>query len=108
MSEDIDDYWGDVSDHLGRTLDSLEELSEILATLSDAHDKLVSQRMNDIIKTLTIFTVIMLPLTVITGVFGMNVPLPAAGRWITTGLILFLLLALSLGMFEYFRRKQWL
>jgi magnesium transporter len=108
MAEEIDEYWGDVSDHLGRTLDSLEELSEILAALSDTHDKLVSQRMNDIIKTLTIITVIMLPLTLITGFFGMNVPLPASARWLTTALILALMLGLSLGMFEYFRRKQWL
>ncbi len=84
VDEEIDEYWGDVSDHLGRTLDSLEELSEILAALSDTHDKLVSQRMNDVIKTLTIFSVIMLPLTLVTGFFGMNVPLPAAARWITT------------------------
>lgn len=108
IDEEIDEYWGDVTDHLGRTIDSLEELHEILAALSDAHDKLVSQRMNDIIKTLTIFSVIMLPLTLVTGFFGMNVPLPGAARWVTTLLILIGMAVLSLGMLEYFRRKQWL
>ncbi len=108
IDEDIDEYWGDISDHLGRTLDSIEELSEILAALSDTHDKLVSQRMNDVIKTLTIFSVVMLPLTLVTGFFGMNVPLPEAARWYTTVLIIFGMLGLSLGMVEYFRRKRWL
>jgi magnesium transporter len=108
VDDAIDEYWGDVSDHLGRTIDSLEELSEILAALSDTHDKLVSQRMNDVIKTLTIFSVIMLPLTLATGFFGMNVPLPASTRWVTTLLILLGMAGLSFGMIEYFRRKQWL
>lgn len=108
IDEEIDEYWGDVSDHLGRTIDSIEELYEILAALSDTHDKLVSQRMNDIIKTLTIFSVIMLPLTLVTGFFGMNVPLPESTRWITTLAILLGMAAVSLGMIEYFRRKQWL
>lgn len=108
VDEDIDEYWGDVSDHLGRTIDSLEELSEILAALSDAHDKLISHRMNDVIKTLTIFSVVMLPLTLVTGFFGMNVPLPESAHWYTTLLIIFGMLGLSFGMIQYFRRKQWL
>ena len=108
VDEELDEYWGDVSDHLGRTIDSLEELSEILATLSDTHDKLVSQRMNDVIKTLTIFSVIMLPLTLVTGFFGMNVPLPESSAWFTTALIAISMVGLSFGMIEYFRRRQWL
>jgi magnesium transporter len=108
INEEIDEYWGDVSDHLGRTIDSLEELSEILATLSDTHDKLVSQRMNDVIKTLTIFSVIMLPLTLVTGFFGMNVSLPDEAGWFTTVLIMLSMLTLSFAMIEYFRRKRWL
>ncbi len=108
LDEDLDEYWGDVSDHLGRTIDSLEELFEILAALSDTHDKLVSQRMNDVIKTLTIFSVIMLPLTLITGFFGMNVELPGETNWATTALIIVMMVILSLGMIEYFRVKRWL
>ena len=108
MDDDMDDYWGDITDHLGRTLDSLEELSEILAALSDTHDKLMSHRMNDVIKTLTIFSVVMLPLSLVTGFFGMNVPLPGAARWLTTIVVVLLMAGVSIGMIEYFRRKQWL
>ncbi|MEZ4523422.1 MAG: magnesium transporter CorA family protein [Thermomicrobiales bacterium] len=112
MDDEIDEYWGDITDHLGRTIDSLEELSEIVAALSDTHDKLLSHRMNDVIKTLTIFSVVMLPLTLLTGFFGMNVPLPiveaGAARWVTTVLIVVAMATLSLGMIEYFRRKHWL
>lgn len=108
MDEEIDEYWGDIADHLGRTLDSLEELSEVVLTLSDAHDKLISYRMNDVIKTLTIISVIMLPLAAIGGFFGMNVPFPHQDQWYATVVILLMMLSLSLGMIYYFRRKQWL
>ncbi|HLT20878.1 MAG TPA: magnesium transporter CorA family protein [Thermomicrobiales bacterium] len=108
LDEELDEYWGDVSDHLGRTLDSLEELSEILTALSDTHDKLTSQRMNDIIKTLTVFSVIVLPLTAIGGFFGMNVPFPYQDEWYSTVIILALMIVLSLGMLQYFRMKHWL
>lgn len=104
----IRDYWGDVSDHLGRTIDSIEEFSEILAGLSDTHDTLISQRMNDIIKTLTIFTAIMLPLTLITGIFGMNVPLPYQDSVWETWLIIATLLVVMVGMLVLFWRRKWL
>lgn len=108
MDQEIDDYWGDVSDHLARTLDSIEELTEILAGLSETHNTFISQRMNDIIKTLTIFSVIMLPLTLLSGIFGMNTPLPEQGDWTTTILILVAMIGISVGMLIYFRQKRWL
>ena len=73
-----------------------------------AHDKLTSQRMNDIIKTLTVFSVIVLPLTAIGGFFGMNVPFPYQDEWYSTVIILALMIVLSLGMLQYFRMKHWL
>lgn len=108
MDQEIDDYWGDVSDHLARTIDSIEELSEILAALSQTHNTFISQRMNDIIKTLTIFSVIMLPLTLLTGIFGMNTPLPDQNDAATTVVILLAMIGISLGMLIYFRQKRWL
>lgn len=108
LDEEIDDYWGDISDHLARTIDSIEELSEIVAALADTHDTLISQRMNDIIKTLTIFSVIMLPLTLLSGIFGMNVPLPDQNDPFTTIVIVAFMLTISVSMLLYFRKKQWI
>jgi magnesium transporter len=108
LDQEIRDYWGDVSDHLARTIDSLEEFSEILAGLSDTHDTLISQRMNDIIKTLTIFSVIMLPLTLIAGIFGMNVPFPYQNSEWLTWVIIALLVAIMAGMLYFFWRRRWL
>ncbi len=108
MDREIDDFWGDVSDHLARTLDSIEELTEILAGLSETHNTFISQRMNDIIKTLTIFSVIMMPLTLLSGIFGMNTPLPDQDSAVTTVLIVLIMIGISILMLLYFRRKQWL
>lgn len=108
LDEEIDDYWGDISDHLARTIDSVEELSEILAALSDTHDTLISQRMNEIIKTLTIFSVIMLPLTLLSGLFGMNVPLPGDDQPATTVAIVLVMLLVAATMLAYFRGKRWI
>ncbi|MFW6075866.1 MAG: magnesium transporter CorA family protein [Chloroflexota bacterium] len=108
LEDEIDDYWGDVADHLGRTNDSIEELAEILAALSDTHDTLISQRMNDIIKTLTIFSVLLLPLTLVSGFFGMNVPLPGQDEPLTTIVVITFMLCVSLAMLVYFRKRRWL
>lgn len=76
VSRDIDAYWGDISDHLGRTWDSLEDFHQVLESLSDTYNSLTSHRLNDVIKALTMISVIVLPMTLVTGIFGMNVPLP--------------------------------
>lgn len=108
LDAEINDYWSDISDHLARTIDSIEELSELVKALADTHDTLISQRMNDIIKTLTIFAVIMMPLTLLSGIFGMNVPLPQQDAALTTIVIMTAMLLISVVMLLYFRRKQWI
>jgi magnesium transporter len=105
---DIEDYWGDIYDHLSHFWDSLEELQQILDGLSDTHDTLISNRMNDIMKTLTIISVVLLPLTLVTGWFGMNVPLPYqdSGEALV-GITVVMLFLVGLMIF-YFRRVRWL
>lgn len=101
-------YFRDVYDHVLRLLESLETQRDILAGLLEAYLTQVSNRMNEVMKTLSLVGTLVLPLVVITSFFGMNFEwMPLVKRpWgvaVTTGLML----ALSLGLFLYFRRRHW-
>ena len=108
LGEDIDVYFGDLLDHVSKLWDALEDYRDVVEGLTYTNDSLTSHRLNEIIKVLTILSVVMLPLTVITSFYGMNVPLPFADSpWTTTAIAVFML-AVAGGMFAYFRAKRWL
>jgi magnesium transporter len=107
VGDDIDDYWGDIADHLARIWDSLEDFKDILEGLSDTHNTLISQRTNEIIRVLTIISVVMLPLTVITGVFGMNVPIPFQESSLALAGIIGILMTVIISMLLVFHSRRW-
>jgi len=100
----------DVYDHLVRIAEEASIMHDRVTTVLDAHLSFVSNRMNEIMKVLTIFATIFGPLTVLTGLYGMNVPLPAlpggdGGQfWVIFGVMI----VMSMGMLWYFRRRGWL
>ncbi len=109
IHEDLDEYFGDIVDHLYRARDIIDEDAEIIAGLSDTADTLLSHRLNGVMRILTVFSVIMLPLTFISSVYGMNISgLPFADHpqsfWIVNG---FMLVTAAV-MLIYFRRRKWL
>ena len=109
IHEDLDEYFGDIVDHLYRARDIIDEDAEIIAGLSDTADTLLSHRLNGVMRILTVFSVIMLPLTLISSVYGMNIAgLPFADHpqsfWIVNG---FMLVTAAV-MLIYFRRRKWL
>ena len=73
---DMEDYWGNILDQYQKMFDSIEDYGELIEGLSKTFDSLQANRTNEIMKLLTIFSTIMLPLTVVTGLFGMNVDFP--------------------------------
>ena len=80
----------------------------MLEGLSDTFDSLATHRLNAVIKTLTVISVLILPLTFITGVFGMNVPIPyESSRYALLVIIIFLLVSTVL-MLAAFRRRGWI
>jgi magnesium transporter len=105
---EIDVYFGDISDHLAKIWDSLEDEKEVLEGLSSTFDSLASHRLNGIIKTLTIISVIILPLTLITGIFGMNVPLPYESSELALFAICAVMITTIVGMLLLFRVRKWL
>ena len=104
----LKEYWSDIYDAFSRMAEQLADFRELLDGLSDAFDILLTHRTNQIMQMLTIFSVIMLPLTLISGIYGMNVPLPGAHSPATFGIIMVLMLIISLVMLLYFRKRGWI
>ncbi len=101
-------YFGDIYDHLLKLTDMLEVDREMTADLRDSYISLNSNRMNSIMKTLTVITTVFMPLTLIAGIYGMNFRvMPELGWAYGYPVILLLMLVLGAGMFRWFRRSGW-
>ena len=107
LPETLEVYFDDVGDKIEKQWSSLDSLKEVAETLQDANESLISHRSGETIKILTIFSVIMLPLTLISGIFGMNVGLPFAENAAAFLGIAGVMLAVAGVMFVYFRWKKW-
>ncbi len=106
---DLEVYWGDVSDHIVQIWERLEDLWEVVEGLSTTLESLTSQRINEVMKILTIFSVIMLPLSVISGIYGMNLrQLPLASHPLSFVIIIGIMASIVVGMLAYFNREGWL
>ena len=110
VSEQIAYRFRDVHDHLVRLSDEAMFFQDRISSLLDAHLAMVSNQLNSVMKVLTIIATLFMPLTVLTGLYGMNVTLPhlpggddAQFWWVSAMMVL-----LSGLMLAYFRRKRWL
>jgi magnesium transporter len=108
IREGMDLYFGDVLDHLNKAWDMLEDHRNIIAVLSDTANTLTSYRINEVIKILTIISVIMLPLTLVSSIYGMNIRLPLENQPLAFVLILVLMALTVGGMLLYFRVRRWI
>lgn len=106
--EDMEAFYSDLSDHISKIWDSLEEYKDIIESLSATYDSLSTHRLNEVIKTLTIISVMLLPLTLISGLYGMNVALPFSEEPWSFFLILGILITTAVGMLAFFRARKWL
>lgn len=100
----------DVHDHLVRLSDESMFFQDRISSILDAHLSAVSNQLNQVMKILTIFTTLAMPLTVLTGVYGMNVPLPhfPGGEGVQFWWVMAMMFAISGAMLAFFRRKGWL
>ena len=108
LPEELDLYFDDIVDSAERIWDQLDNYKEVVDGLESTNESVISHRQNDVLRVLTIFSVILLPLTLISGIFGMNVHFPgfdtAALFWVIAGLMV----AMIVAMFGFFRWKRWL
>jgi magnesium transporter len=108
LREDLDVYFGDIGDHIGTIRETLEEYKEVVEGLNATSDSLFSHRTNEVMKMLTVLGTILLPLLVISGIYGMNVSLPFGDSSFAFPLIILFTLCISGGMLAYFRNKRWI
>lgn len=101
-------YFADLLGTYTQTRNTLENYKETILALEDTNQSLLSNKINEEMKILTIFSVILLPLTLIASIWGMNVRLPFGqspnGFWILTGMMIILMGASII----FFHKKKWL
>ncbi|MFC1928342.1 magnesium/cobalt transporter CorA [Chloroflexota bacterium] len=105
---DLDVYFGDMVDHADKIWDGLDEYKEIIEGLNDTHDSLSTNRTNEVIRMLTIIATILLPLTVVASIYGMNIPLPFQNSSYSLILVFFVWVGIVSGMLFFFRRQHWI
>jgi magnesium transporter len=106
-------YFRDIYDHLVRLHDLSESLRDLIGGTLDTYLSVINNRMNDIMKTLTVITTLFMPLSFLTGFFGMNFFQPVHPLGVWTGLpafvvTLLLVIATPLGMLWWIRRRGWM
>jgi magnesium transporter len=105
---ELDVYFDDIVDAHERIWDMLENYKEVVEALEETTESLLSHRVNDILRVLTSISVIVLPLTLIASIWGMNVGVPGEGDQADFYVIAGVMVALLVGMVAYFRRRGWL
>ncbi len=105
---ELEIYFDDVGDSHERIWDMLENYKEVIEGLEDTNESYISHRVNDILRVLTSISVIVLPLTLIASIWGMNVGVPGEGDTTDFYVIVGTMLVLLLGMVAYFRKRGWL
>ncbi len=108
LREDLDVYFGDIGDHIGTISETLEEYKEVVEGLNATSDSLFSHRTNEVMKMLTVLGTILLPLLVISGIYGMNVSLPFEDSSFAFPFIILFTLCISGSMLAYFRYRRWI
>jgi magnesium transporter len=110
MSEDINIYFANIYDHTIQIIDTIESFRDMTSGMLDIYLSSISNKMNAVMKVLTIIATIFIPLSFITGVFGMNFEnmpelkiswMYPVGFWLIIAVII-------LAMLIYFKRKKWL
>ncbi len=101
--KNMDIYWGGIGDYINKLLDMAEDYQELVEGLYSSIDTLLTYRTNNIMKILTMFNVVMLPLTFLSSFYGMNIKLPFAGSEHAATFITSAMFLSSVGVFIYFK-----
>ena len=104
----LEDYWGNILDSYQKMWDSIEDYQELIQGLSLTFDSLQANKTNEIMKVLTVFSTVLLPLTFITGFFGMNVVLPFQEDINAYLYLLIGMIVISAALLYYFRKRRWI
>ena len=108
LPEELELYFDDIVDATERIWDLLDNYKEVVEALESTNEAVINHRQNDILRILTVFSVILLPLTLITGFFGMNVDFPGFETVWAFWVVFAIMASALIGMLAFFRLKRWL
>jgi len=108
IADDLEIYFEDINDASERVWDMLENYKEVVEGLEGTNESAIAHRTNEVFRVLTAISVIVLPLTLVASIWGMNVAVPGEDTprafW---GILAFMVVLLG-GMVAYFRKRDWL
>lgn len=108
IQEHLDPYWGDINDHLSQLCSLTDQYSEVIDGLSNTIDTLASHHIDEVVRLLTITTILSLPVTLLATIFGMNIFMPYSQHpYLFFGIIL-AGIGLTIWLAWYLRRRKWL
>ena len=108
FADNMEDYWGNILDYSNHMWDMTEDYGELIEGLSTTFDSLQTNKTNEIMKILTLISSIVLPLTFLTGIYGMNVLLPFGENNSAFWGIVAVMLLIGGGMITLFKKKKWM
>ena len=108
IPDDLDIYFDDINDASERIWQMLEGYKETVEALEDTNESVLSHRLNDVLRVLTAFSVVLLPLTLVASIWGMNVRVPGEQSIGAFWIIIGVMVALLAGMLGFFRHRGWL
>lgn len=108
ISESAELYLRDVFEHILQLLDTVETYRDILSSTTELIMSAASNRMNEIMTFLTVFTTFFIPINFLTSYYGMNLVMPEAQIAVTYPILIAIMAAMLAFMFVWFKRKKWL
>jgi magnesium transporter len=108
IQEDLDPYWGDINDHLSQLCSLTDQYSEVINGLADTIDTLASHRIDEVVRLLTITTVLSLPVTILATIFGMNIVMPFSQHPLLFYGIIAAGFGLTIWIIWFLRKRNWL
>ena len=107
FGKSLSPYFSDLLGTFRRVWNALENYYEAISVLGETNQSLLSTKTNEEIKLLTIFSVIVLPLTLIASIWGMNIPLPFQNNPFGFAILISIMGLSLLFMILYFKKKKW-
>ena len=108
FAENMEDYWGNIYDFFQKAYDMLEDDAELIKGYSMTFDSLQVNKTNEVVKILTLVSSVLLPLTFIASLYGMNIQLPIQDHPSSFIIISVVMLAIAVTMLIYFKIRKWM
>jgi len=108
FADDMEDYWGNIMDYNQKIWDMVEDGGELIRGYSTTFDSLQVNKTNEVMKILTLVSSILLPLTFIASLYGMNIKLPIQDHPFSFVIVAAIMGLIAVGMFVYFKMRRWL